>query len=455
MGNLPLQRFCLLTIALTAVAAIGTVQKVSAQRTSVVLMESVEPRTDFVPRNNCNPMPPRHQSFDLAVVDFRDDGSLREPTQLSNALSCIRTAGKTSQWLELVLFVHGWRHNSSWNDANFVEFRRLLQRLALREVEGRAGRRIFGVFVGWPGGSFLDRFNPSYDRAQKIGNGLQFKQMLWDLVDTTRKSATNSTVVFAGHSLGAAMLEAGYANLLTEVINAPAALSQAQNDPCKSYTGVQRPELLPDLVLLLGTASEASLTESVIAKIRSKISKRITCGADFEAPLVAYVASETDRATGFAFWIRRGLERTAGNTDALITHEFVLDRPPNGRTGHSCPAIQSLEDFGQSWHCLRAPQAMGARVPTMTVDLPRIEDPRDPCHERYVAKPNPRFTGTDIPPFWIIRVPDDIVSGHSDIFNARSTLMAMALLQMSGATVGIWESYSQMFELDQGGCSFR
>src|SRR4030095_5497852 len=31
--------------------------------------------------------------------------------------------------------------------------------------------------------------------------------------------------------------------------------------------------------------------------------------------------------------------------------------------------------------------------------------------------------------FWIIRVPDDIVSGHSDIFNARSTLMAMALLQ--------------------------
>src|SRR5215831_1228079 len=98
MGNLPLQRFCLLTIALTAVAAIGTVQKVSAQRTSVVLMESVEPRTDFVPRSNCNPMPSRDQSFYLAVVDFRDDGSLLDPTQLSEALSCIRTAGPISRW---------------------------------------------------------------------------------------------------------------------------------------------------------------------------------------------------------------------------------------------------------------------------------------------------------------------------------------------------------------------
>jgi hypothetical protein len=451
MRDLSGPHFRLLTITLILIATIGVVGKAVAQTGSVFLMESVEPRTDFVPRSKCNPMSPRHQSFDLAVVDFRDDGSLGEPKQLADALACIQTAGNVNPLLQLVLFVHGWRHDSSWSDANFVEFRRLLQRLALREVEGSAGRRIFGVFVGWPGGNITDLFNPSYDRAQRIGDGLQFRKMLWDLVDTTRKSAKGSTIVFAGHSLGAAMLEAGYANLLTDIVSAPAAGLPVAVNPCKSIVGVQRPELLPDLVLLLGTASEASLTESVIAKLRGKISKRITCGANFDAPLVAYVASRTDRTTGFAFWVRRGLGRTAGNTDALITHEFARD----GRTGYSCPARPSYEDFGQSWHCLRAPPDITAPATTMIVDLPRIQDPRDPCHERYVARASPSFTGTTQSPFWIIRVPDDIVSGHNDIFNARSTLMAMALLQMSGATVGIWQNYSAMFEPERGGCVFR
>ena len=62
--------------------------------------------------------------------------------------------------------------------------------------------------------------------------------------------------------------------------------------------------------------------------------------------------------------------------------------------------------------------------------------------------PHSTTSGTDVPPFWIIRLPDDIVSGHSSIFNGRSTLFEMALLQMSGATVGIWENYSQIFEPD-------
>ena len=133
MHGLSLLGRCLTTISVIALAGVGDVQVAIAQQSSVFLMESVEPRTDFVPRPNCNPRPPRSQSFDLAVIDFRDDGSLREPVQLSDALSCIRKAGDTNQGLEVVLFVHGWRHTSSWNDANFVEFRRLLQRLALRD----------------------------------------------------------------------------------------------------------------------------------------------------------------------------------------------------------------------------------------------------------------------------------------------------------------------------------
>lgn len=105
--------------------------------------------------------------------------------------------------------------------------------------------------------------------------------MLRDLIETTRKSATDSTVIFAGHSLGAAMLEVAYGNLLTDVTAAPAAVSPEAPDSCKSFVGVRRQELLPDLVLLLGTASEASLTESVIAKIRSKVSKRDNVQSEF------------------------------------------------------------------------------------------------------------------------------------------------------------------------------
>jgi hypothetical protein len=138
-----------------------------------------------------------------------------------------------------------------------------------------------------------------------------------------------------------------------------------------------------------------------------------------------------------------------------VTHEFALDGAPDSITGQSCRAVPSRDDFKQSWHCLRQPTLSGLMISRMTMDLPRTKDPRDPCHQRYIAQLNPRFVGSGAPPFWIVRVPDDIVSGHSDIFNQRSSLMAMGLLQMSGATVGIWEQYSQMFEPEVGPCTFR
>jgi hypothetical protein len=449
----PLNHALSLFVVMCAILGIG--RDGEAQESAVFLMESVERGTEFVPRPRCDPQGSHSQSFDLAVVDFADNGSVRGTKQTSELMACIQTAGKRSSSLVVMLFIHGWRHSSTWSDSHFVEFRRILQRLALREVEGRGGRRVFGIYVGWPGGSVFDAFNPSYDRAQRIGNGGDFKKLLSDVIGTTRRSNQNTTVLFTGHSLGAAILEAGFSNLLADVVGAGTSATPVQSG-CASFNGLQRPELLPDLVLLLGPASEAQLTTNVINGIRGKISKRITCGsAQFEAPLVAYIASASDTATGFWFWARRGGTKTAGNVDALVTHHVTLDGSPNSTTGHSCPALRSLEDFGQSWHCLRAPQLSGSVVTQMTLDLPRVQDPRDPCHQRYVTRHNPGFVGTDVPPFWIVRVPDDIVSGHNDIFNQRSSLLAMGLLQMAGATVGIWEQYSSMFEPEQGPCTFR
>jgi hypothetical protein len=147
----------------------------------------------------------------------------------------------------------------------------------------------------------------------------------------------------------------------------------------------------------------------------------------------------------WGFWATTlGRSKTDGNDDELINHRLAREG------GALCPPIPRVRDFGQSWHCLRQPEIRGDEVVRMRIDLPKEVDSRDPCHVRYRLERSSAASGDSL--FWVFQVPSELIDGHGDIFNGRSSLLIMALIQISGATMSVHRSYDAMFEPEVGSC---
>ena len=114
---------------------------------------------------------PNHQSFDVAIIEFQEDGSFADPDQLIAAVKCIEAARDANGNGALVmLFIHGWHHSARWDtdkygsdwdaesgdDQHFRQFRRVLMGVAVREAERylkaeEGARRVVGIYLGWNG----------------------------------------------------------------------------------------------------------------------------------------------------------------------------------------------------------------------------------------------------------------------------------------------------------------
>ncbi|MGE3802333.1 MAG: hypothetical protein AB7H80_15060, partial [Candidatus Kapaibacterium sp.] len=65
-------------------------------------------------------------------------------------------------------------------------------------------------------------------------------------------------------------------------------------------------------------------------------------------------------------------------------------------------------------------------------------------HERYELRP--LGDGMSEHLAWIFQVPKDVINDHNDIFNFKSMLLVLALIQISGATMSLAEDWSRNFE---------
>ena len=152
--------------------------------------------------------------------------------------------------------------------------------------------------------------------------------------------------------------------------------------------------------------------------------------------------------------------KTAGHNRSLFTHEL---RTRGEETLCAAAALGSLAvSFGQPWHCLRYPDPPKADFPSVPIDLPKAIPLQEyervlPQHIRYVLKPlgekkgvlglvRHKATLDDLHPFWIFRMPPAISSSYNDIFNFRSSLLIMALLQISGAIMSLAKGWEEVFE---------
>ncbi|HJT46365.1 MAG TPA: hypothetical protein VJ721_08865, partial [Chthoniobacterales bacterium] len=81
--------------------------------------------------------------YKLAFIEFGEQGSYQDTTQLTNALDLIE---KTNRPL-VITYVHGWQNNAESDDVD--KFSKLLKRWQRAEAIRRAGFNVVGVYLGW------------------------------------------------------------------------------------------------------------------------------------------------------------------------------------------------------------------------------------------------------------------------------------------------------------------
>ena len=423
------------------------------------------------PTPGCQPISPNDVRFALGILELGDTGRVRVPAMLDSVAECITRArgNNRDNGVIVVVFVHGWRHNADWNlardkgDDNIRAFRDVLQALSLREAEryygGARGRTVIGVYIGWNGGSILD-FSEPYERALRIGRSPGLRAVIARLLKATKNTGfdapatVDSPMILAGHSMGGLILQSVIAASLDNRSELALWKTPAGGTRCTRVLADDHESAFPDLVLLLNPATTAQSALDLRSRLDSgRVRRMVACDparAEFAAPVIISVASESDWALKHVFRLRVG-QRAEGHDEGTTSHriaaigEFICDPLPLDRVAQS---------FGQPWHCVRAPLIAGGWLQEVEVDLPHPNAASDErCHVRFRVQ---RAGGAPPTSYWVIRIPKPVVDGHGDIYNARSNSLFMSFAQLSGALLSIHMDWPNTFERDpQQACTVR
>ncbi len=417
-------------------------------------------------------------SFDVAVLEFDDDGRFEDRSQLDRTADWIRHLRDRNSCDDVlvVVFVHGWKHNADWSDADngdehFRAFRHVLASLALRELERMHDlkrRRVFGVYIGWngyPKDSWMATkpifremtFWNRYATAARIGGGDDIRTAIQEITNTTKKETHNGSgqLILAGHSMGGLIMESALLDLVRkrdrEMMQS---LQRSDEGPVTTRIGGE-PVLFPDIVLTLNSAADSrKCRELKVLFEQSGVKKSADTEGDsqrvsYSPPLLVSMTSQADLATRVIWRLVRPSRVTVGHDRTLVTHEVSFDantiRVPR-RRGKEEGALQ--EDFGQNFHVLRRPDPpSGSCTPTMVVDLPdrlRKNMADWPDHRRCRLSPSGQPGKAEL--VWSFRVPKSVVKNHNDIFNYQSASLILALMQIGGVVGSLAGEWAESFE---------
>ena len=274
--------------------------------------------SDFVGCKNA--LIEKYEKYDLAFIEFTDRGNLFSRTRYAHVLERIKKAADADPGAAVIVFVHGWKHNASFDDANVKSFRQMLKILSDNGLT--FGRRPIGIYVGWRGLS-VDMAGVKeltyWERkavAQEVGKG-GVTEVLLRLRQVT--AANRNLYVVVGHSFGGAIVLSALSEvLIDQMISAPECVS----DTCLEAIGFGHG------VILLNPAIEA--TEGFQLKEAST-------SLDFPSSmkkLMHVISTDGDTATHKLFpwgqklnlftWSRTNLQRQSGGKD-LVLAESSMD----------------------------------------------------------------------------------------------------------------------------------
>lgn len=418
-------------------------------------------------------------NYELHFVEFDDQGwlypeprgALARPggaawNQADHVIKRLSNLLDQDAYLNLIVYVHGWKHNAAVGDPDLQKFRELLKGTALLETmsnppgAGRQARRVVGIYVGWRGKSWdlpdwpLNlSFWSRKSAAQHVALGavqdlfarLRAVQaryntsakgesclLVVDRHDDASRCKIRSLII--GHSFGAAIVYAAVAPQLIESLSVAYDRLDQPNPAAKALDGV---EPLADMVVLLNPAFEASRFEPLRrAADRYRPPLR-------RPPLMVLITTENDVPTRYFFPLGRFLntlsERPVTNTEQgeairttpghmadYITHSLTLGPNPCPRWVAAAQAdSRSVLDSGET---METENAKRFYVPDSKADngtmrttwrrafcggavLETVQIKTGNVLQTEVARPvrNPN------PLIWNVRTTKEMIDGHGGI----------------------------------------
>jgi len=350
--------------------------------------------------------------YKIAFIEFGEQGSYQDPTQLKNALDLIQNTEKPL----VITYVHGWQNNVESGDVN--NFESLLSRLDRAPAIRNAGFNVVGVYLGWRGKltpvpvlkeiSFWNR----KATAERIASNYDCYDAIASISEAARKyHGARQYTVLLGHSFGGLIVERSVAHAINAEIHGHA----------------DAPRSMPaDLMIVVNPASDSILARQMIAALYS----RRTEGT---RPLFVSITSTGDWATGGFFPIGTGLasvskgfnevgvpgpaktmenERkfytsTPGHNEVLINH-VTLNLQKTITSPQGDPALETNLEHNLSADVFTLDGTNGK------LDLWQIK----------------RIGDVDVP-YWDVKVDPSIIKDHGDLWNERAEAMMAAIFRMA------------------------
>jgi hypothetical protein len=385
------------------------------------------------------------RDYDLGFIEFDEQGDFWDRAQLAAAVGLIKQTRKPL----LVVYAHGWQNNASDEVYDVPQFRNVLEKLARTDRVRELNYQVVGVYLGWRGKQAYDpllkvlSFENRKDAATRIGSSNTITEAIFRVVYEARHRSSAARTILIGHSFGALVVERAVEQAMTGGI----------------LTG--KPVVPADFILLINSAAESiyakEMRDMMTATLSFDTARKCYQAPDDsgcylkDEPRIISVTSETDSATGLAFPIganifgigklyrdydgpetsgqrvsqRLFFNHTPGHNERLLDHAIVpltgeLPMPRRPR------AFEENLEFPQA---LPASGADNQATPIFATGGEETAAGKTTVWRWWRLQ----YTGDakQRSPFWIVKVPKEILNGHGGIFNPNARDMMAALFRLS------------------------
>jgi hypothetical protein len=398
-------------------------------------------------------------SYKLAVLEFGEFGSYSD-TSLSQKKDAIDLVKSTPQPL-LVIYIHGWHNDVTSKDVD--RFCGFLSRLAQTRQVISNHLNVVGIYFAWPGESLripvLNTFTfwNRKSAAERIASNDDCLDAIEQLSHAARLHSQSYTVLM-GHSFGGLIVERTVAHTLRTL--------QGQNI---------RPPW--DLALILNPASDSILTRQLVVSLndlyaydsrRGYVPRSGGRAVAENQPTIVELQSDNDSATGLTFPLGSSLGNIVGGRwawnevpipgfkadgtprDVVSEREFYLSTPGNNRylinyviTPHPAPVpshaadafeLNLLNNPKDRVFYTSAPKNSESAAQAASRGVPAPKAPVSKWQSwqiRYAGDVDPKtYNGNARVPFWIVRVPSEIIDNHGGIWSDNNMALMAAIFRL-------------------------
>ena len=332
-----------------------------------------------------------HEKARLMVIGLDDDGNIEDPTAIQKVSDTIAEFRPKL----VFLFVHGWRGDGSKENEQEGDLGRYKQFLNQTTdvfdnhplIRQWRQDRVLGIYVAWHGHarselSLLSFWN-RYDVASKIGeNPNIFPQLQTLFHEAHQQSAYRSPVrvVLFAHSMGGQIVN-GWLNQLEDPLD------------------LHKQGKMPDLTLIINPAAPTKQYDRFVEQYHSRHKKQKQT-----PPLIISIASTGDSATRWFYPI--------GTLETAIGHKHqthLISPTPQPKTSALCREEDT--PFSYNLLCDEFPQTRLFRTRNGYYTIESKEE--------------------ETSPYWVIRLPPDILADHMSFFDEDFIACTGALFKYS------------------------